>query len=418
MSVDSSRSIQIENPSTSLPKRSSWVIYLVYGMLGPIAAFAKMGTVPLLILGLFGYPCFQAVISEGRRLIRTTLGLSALALLCWCALSLLWAEQANALTLLRLAGVIALAFLLPALMLNMDEPSRQALTNIVVGSFVFVLVVLLIEGLTDAWLHRQIRPEDAVPREGEWVPYLEMVAARGTAMLAPFAFLVGTLIALRTKRAVLGFGFAGLSCLASYMLPMEASAIAIIVGASVYALTWWRPRLFVNLVFLACTLALVCSPLVVSNLLNRSTMESMGVEVSRNEAQRLAIWEFSTQEIFKRPMFGHGFDSSRVIGARDNAVEGTNWQALPLHPHNAFLQIWLELGLIGVVLTCCLLFGLWKCIRENCSSSKDYAVCTSTWCALLTIALISFGVWQYWWIAFWGLLCGAMTLFLREPRPA
>lgn len=391
-------------------------MYLVYGLLGPIAAFAKMGTVPLLIIALLGYPSIRSMFQHLKKLALEPLGLAVLALLGWCCISLIWAEQPNPLTLLRLAAVTGLAFLLPALISTLDQPSKKTLKNILIGSFVFVLAVLLIEGLTGAWLHRQLRPLDAIPREGEWVPYLEMVAARGTAMLAPFSFLVAAFISRKSEQKILGLGFVTLSCIAAYMLPMEASAIAIVIGAIAYIATRWRPKFVLKAIFLSCAAAMIISPIAVSNLLNQADLASMGVEVSRNEAQRLVIWEFTAQEVLKHPILGHGFDSSRVIGARDNSVEGTNWQALPLHPHNAFLQIWLELGLIGIILTCFVIWGMWRQILKWSSNPKDLAICAATWCAVLTIALISFGIWQYWWIAMWGLLCGALTLVPQRPE--
>lgn len=375
-----------------------------------------MGTVPLLIIALLGFPSFQTIIKNLKKLALEPLGLSILALLGWCCLSLLWGEEPNPLTLLRLAAVIALAFLMPSLIAMLDQASKKTLTNILIMAFFFVLVVLLIEGLSDAWLHRQLRPQDAVPREGEWVPYLEMVAARGTAMLAPFTFLVAALIARTSNQSVLGVSFVVLSYIAAAMLPMEASGIAILVGATAYGVTRWQPNFALKALFLGCAAAMLVSPLVVSKLLNQTELTSHGVEIGRNEAQRLAIWEFTAQEIGKRPILGHGFDSSRVIGARDNAVDGTNWQALPLHPHNAFLQIWLELGFVGIVLTCFVLWGMWRQLPNWSSNPEDLAVYAATWCAVLTIALISFGIWQYWWIALWGLLSGALALLPRQPK--
>ena len=40
---------------------SFWIYALVYGLLGPIAAFAKMGTVPLLIISIFGQTSAQSL---------------------------------------------------------------------------------------------------------------------------------------------------------------------------------------------------------------------------------------------------------------------------------------------------------------------------------------------------------------------
>lgn len=377
-----------------------------------------MGTVPLLIIALMSYPSFRMIVQHLKKVTLEPLGLSVLALLGWCCISLLWAEQPNPLTLVRLIAVIALAFLLPSLISMLDTASKKTLTYILIASFVFVLGILLIEGLTDAWLHRQIRPQDAAPREGEWVPYLEMVAARGTAMLAPFSFLVATFISRTSNQRWLGIGFVVLACIAAYMLPMEASGIAILVGATAYGITRWQPKIALKAIFLSCAAAMTLSPVAISNLINRAELDSFGIDVSRNEAQRLAIWEFTAGEVVKRPILGHGFDSSRVIGARDNTVDGTNWQAMPLHPHNAFLQIWLELGFIGITLTCFILWGMWQQLLKWSSDPKDLAIYAATWCAVLTIALISFGIWQYWWIALWGLLSAALTLLPRQPAPS
>lgn len=377
-----------------------------------------MGTVPLIIIAALGHTSVRSILKGLMGAFSNPLGASILALMCWCGVSLLWADEPNVTSLLRLTCVIALSFLLPIHVGRLNDENKNVLSNVLILSFVFVLIVLLIEGLTGAWLHRQIRPDEALPREGEWVPYLEMVAARGTAFLAPFCFLIATLIGLKFKHRVLGTSFILLSLIAAYMLPMAASALAILVGAAVYSFTRWQPKWAVHLMFSATIAIMLSSPFLIANVVDREGLNAMGLEISRSAEQRLAIWEFTASEIQKRPVLGHGFDSSRVIGARDNAVEGTNWQALPLHPHNAFLQIWLELGLVGIALTGIALWALWCKIAAESEDSQHCAVYNATFCAVLVIALISFGVWQYWWIAMWGLLCGALTLLPRSSKTA
>jgi O-antigen ligase len=77
-----------------------------------------------------------------------------------------------------------------------------------------------------------------------------------------------------------------------------------------------------------------------------------------------------------------------------------NIEQMPLHPHNAALQIWLEAGGIGAALTS--LFVLlalstaarrWPLSRPGAAASLSFAV------AALLIAGLSYGIWQTWWLA-------------------
>src|SRR5207302_8324015 len=73
---------------------------------------------------------------------------------------------------------------------------------------------------------------------------------------------------------------------------------------------------------------------------------------------RLLIWSFTGEHIAERPLLGWGLDSSRAIpGGNSEIRPGQNW--LSLHPHDAALQVWLELGMPGAVLVALLLGWFW-----------------------------------------------------------
>ena len=69
-----------------------------------------------------------------------------------------------------------------------------------------------------------------------------------------------------------------------------------------------------------------------------------------------------------------------------------------MHPHDAALQIWLELGLPGVLLFAALWLGL---LRRAASQADRLRRATSVaaMTAYLVISAVSFGVWQSWWLA-------------------
>jgi len=103
---------------------------------------------------------------------------------------------------------------------------------------------------------------------------------------------------------------------------------------------------------------------------------------------RLDIWRFAAARIADKPWFGWGIDASRV------------WDAIPLHPHNAVLQLWLELGVVGAALGALFWSHVWTLIGAVAEISRSNAgVFAAVAVAYLSIGGMSFGVWQEWWLA-------------------
>src|SRR5207244_777034 len=74
---------------------------------------------------------------------------------------------------------------------------------------------------------------------------------------------------------------------------------------------------------------------------------------------RLIIWRFATDHIAERPVLGWGMDASRELPGGKTSVRDyldlppsivLEGSVMPLHPHDAILQWWVELGIIGAVL--------------------------------------------------------------------
>ena len=119
---------------------------------------------------------------------------------------------------------------------------------------------------------------------------------------------------------------------------------------------------------------------------------------------RLLVWEYVANEIYKKPLLGYGTGTSRLIGQNIILnVPNTNQEikgGIPLHPHNNFLEIWLELGLLGIII----ISILWmKIIKYGIQMRKDsYIIGTGVCSSIVTIFIISnlsFGVFQAWWMS-------------------
>lgn len=102
---------------------------------------------------------------------------------------------------------------------------------------------------------------------------------------------------------------------------------------------------------------------------------------------RLGIWRFAVDRVVEHPLRGWGFDAARSFG-----------DAIPLHPHDGALQVWLELGLPGALLVT----ALWLGLVRRATSQPDRlqsATAAAGMSAYLAIGAVSFGLWQPWWLA-------------------
>ena len=117
---------------------------------------------------------------------------------------------------------------------------------------------------------------------------------------------------------------------------------------------------------------------------------------------RRVIWSFSKQKIFERPLFGYGIFSSRDIGDQYKIIDNVNQilPAIPLHPHNNILQIWLELGVVGIILfyifICIFINKIYKIKKIN---RQFAAFSLASLFQIFLIGQFSYGFWQIWWIS-------------------
>jgi O-antigen ligase len=125
--------------------------------------------------------------------------------------------------------------------------------------------------------------------------------------------------------------------------------------------------------------------------------------------QRLNIWAFTANQIVQHALRGWGIDASRTFG-----------DAIPLHTHNAAMQLWLELGSIGAALGAA--FFAWivyRVVGWTGQERRDGAMAAATLVSYLVIGGLSFGVWQEWWLALGviaAIACGVAHKSSASPR--
>ena len=137
-------------------------------------------------------------------------------------------------------------------------------------------------------------------------------------------------------------------------------------------------------------------------------------EVPLSWEHRLRMWAYSWDMMQQAPLMGHGFDASRVFNELTfRAPDGRDITVMSLHPHNIGLQIWLETGLEGVILSVSFIVVLMRKILKICTNSAQAFAAAGLIVATATNGAATIGVWQHWW---WALIVFAACIIILLPR--
>jgi O-antigen ligase len=335
-------------------------------------------------------------------------GLSPFALLLalvwvWATLSAFWAPDAT--RALIKASALAVLFLSALLLAGRAyDPAaieRDKIGRVLSLGFVFIVVF----ALDDHFGHPL--------KEGLWrLLSLERkwrLAGMNRALdilaisVWPAFLLLWT--AGHKKPALAGCLAAALTIFAG--VPMIAKVALVLGGLSLGLVLIFGP-VIVRLAAFGLAGVSVTMPLLARYVLRPETHGWLG-DVRLSALHRLHIWQFVTDRIAEKPLLGFGLDSSRTIPGGE-ALVGPAERLLPLHPHNAALQMWLELGLPGALLFSALLFlTAWR-IAGAAISRLAKAVALATLASAFAVLHAAFGIWQSWWLGALGLIA-ALTIF-------
>lgn len=381
-------------------------------LLPSVAVVANRGTVVVLCMAA---AAAAAAIGAGelwRVFLVRLRGLPLLflfTLFAWAAVSLSWAPSPGSagflwfrLVLLAGAGLV-LFVALPSPMLRPPDAAQRVLT---VGWFLGLgsLVIAAI------WLQFLSNPS-FLPAGYHRLSRLNPGACVLVLALCPVA---GVLLHRRRRGLFVAAVLATIGCLA--WLPAGAAVAAFIVGAVVFLAAWAGHRLLRTIGVLSAVVILA-APVLVWAPQAVGVREPLLESMPPSWQHRVYIWEFTADRIAERPLAGWGFDASRRIpGGKTPSPVGS--ELMPLHPHNAALQVWLELGLPGALATALLVFSLIEAIVRSRPPGVEQAAAAAALTAYLTISATAFGTWQYWWQAVAWFLAAALAVAIEPSRSA
>jgi len=287
-------------------------------------------------------------------------------------------------------------------------PEAQAvrLDRWIIAGSVLMVVFLIEENLSGAKVTTWLHPDPGLQIAAAFFPKIFVYAGGGAAVLAPSCVAVAALIYRRTRSMIWPAVYFVAAVVACAVMPMEAATLAVVLGGAAFVAAYYLRRITFTVIFAGFAAYLLIAPAVslfglptrLDPIPTTPTSDFSAEDVMSIQA-RFATWRHVSNLIMERPCFGHGFGASRDFSATNETLPGSILAAIPLHPHNGPLQVWLELGLVGVVLVLGLLALGWRATKSLWDRPLAAAVVAGTLVASSIPILVSFSLWNTWWLA-------------------
>ena len=391
-----------DGPAAKPDRLSAWcggVLAVVFALAAPVGWLGPLAYAPL--AGLAGLLMLRTLkVEEQDR----PAGIAVITVLLWAVSSSIWSPfMPDGLGESTAAKLLAETVLFTAMVTGARRAAlggRVGHLRVFAWATAVLGLVLLAEGATAAAGYRAIRDAMHDPIRPDLGVKNVAQGLFGLTLFAPAAILAG---------ARYGGGvWLALPILAGIIWPSiafgyDATLLALGIGGVAGAMAWvwprWGPRLIAGVV---ATLFLT-APALVWAARSVGLWRKVEAAVPLSWSERMGYWRHATDWISDHPARGWGLDASRMFGP-----------GIVLHPHDAALQIWLELGLIGAVgaavFWVAVLAGLGRRTRDPAAAT---AVATAA--IYLTFGAFSFGVWQEWWLALGAFAAAACVGLLRTP---
>ncbi|MFM9851067.1 MAG: O-antigen ligase family protein [Hyphomicrobiaceae bacterium] len=306
----------------------------------------------------------------------------------------------------------------------LDRLQKAAVIAVMAGA-----VFLLIEVLTDQAIKRFIfsllpfarpPPKHTKVVDGEVVEIGAYILNRNMAalclVLGPVLLMLRTLLDAR-RTLIAGLALVAVSFVAVLRSEHETSMIAMVLACAAFAgMVVAAPvmRKAIAAGWVIATLLVV--PMVTLAYKQQLHFSEWLPLTARN---RVILWGYTAGEVAKTPILGIGVASTKELDKAnaEKAIQPPGY-TYPLrtaqHAHNIFLQTWYELGAIGAAL----LLAMGLCALDVLSRlpKRDQALAFASFVAAVLIGSFTWGIWQTWFMAAYGIWALLLALAFEGSR--
>lgn len=386
-------------------------VLFAFMLSGLVIALAPKGLAPL--LGVIGICALGHALALGYkiRMPLNAVSVSLLLFLAWAGLSVFWSikPQQSIDKLWQLYGIALCVPLIWSYLAHMQAGQRARIRVLFLGNFLLASIIASLIVLFPNEFTRLVYGLGGVADSGNFLQ-LQMdswlrVSNRSLSVLVIIGFLAAS--QMTTARRFILLCAAPLYFYIVWRSESQSSLmgfvmIVIFYGIAKYFYKFARAGLLVGLALVGLLIVPAAEFNYHHQLASNFMPESF--KVSSSLDARSALYAAYATDIKQVPILGRGVDSSAHYAFNDlgDALGDASLKryvsggSVP-HPHNFFLQIWFELGAIGMVLF--LGFMCQLILRIGIAPSRVNRSVLTTSLACLAVPIFAFDIWQSWFLA-------------------
>lgn len=340
----------------------------------------------------------------------------------WGLVTALWSNQPlNSLTVsLKVLALLVLGLSWCQLTLRLPQAARKSFIHALMGGLLFGVCFFLI----DAWSGNL------------WQAFWKKSSAKAFAQGSLMVSLVIWPILLWVFRQPYSFLFrlSLISCLlfsifwVLFQIDCDTSFIGVFLGICVFSGTLLLPRITSFGMRLFVPLFILSFPFISLYAFKPEYMPAYNSYIHTSSyLDRFYIWNEVATSIFEHPWRGIGMDGTRY---HEKIQEKRTWSYIDekgapqknqtarfsIHPHNAILQLWLELGFPGMILGVLLAWQALFHIYSSTLRSMEKAISAGLFTAAFLIVWVNLGFWQNWWISGLWMTIGLVVMMFQEQK--
>lgn len=310
----------------------------------------------------------------------------------------------------KLIPIVVGGWLLIGAAAQLDERARHRTSTALLIGGAIALILIGIEVATNGLIQGLLRGAGFKATGNLY--HLNRTASQVATLIWPMWLVLD-----RRFGSVAAAAGVGLAAVALFALDPDTPLFTVIGGMFFLALAYMAPRIAQGLMIvgvLAVALAIPLYPLILPLIDSALLSWNIGDFTLRH---RFAIWDFAATRTMEQPIFGWGLGTSRVVPGADGVAEqlSNSAETLPLHPHNALLQLWLELGIPGIALALVAIVTILGKITRYISGRKELAAALTVIFSATLIAELSYGIWQSWWLVFLWVIAALTIAVAGKP---
>ena len=199
----------------------------------------------------------------------------------------------------------------------------------------------------------------------------------------------------------------------------------LVSGAALLAFGWTPPWFGKAAAAFALVMALLFIPVMGKPLSGFRPALQTAERMGDSARHRLAIWGALSGKLRDRPLTGVGMGAIRSLPQAGEVIETPRSNSkvkplrvylIPMHPHNAGLEIGIELGVIGLALALFLVLSLVRTALGLTADRWTMAGIAALACAIAATSMTALSIWNYAYLSTWLVIFGALMGW--APRSA